>query len=168
MKIELKNVKFSEHMSEETNAFTADVFIEGKKCGYAKNDGRGGSTYVGSYFTPDSKAIIDRAENYLNTQPEINIGTEAKPFMVESCLENVVDQLFDQWLTNKELKKLEKKMETSLMWGIPNNDRYTIVNFKVKLLQIPHNILQDKITFYKGLFKEGEKFLNTNLVGFEL
>jgi len=39
MKVELKNVKFSEHMSEETNAFTADVYVDGKKCGYAKNDG---------------------------------------------------------------------------------------------------------------------------------
>lgn len=168
MKIELKNIKFSEHLSEETNAFTADIYVEGKKCGYCKNDGQGGCTMVKAFGDPGLYGIMQTAENHLKTQPDINIGTEVKPFMVKSTWENVVDNLFDQWLKQKDQKKLEKKMETSLLWGVPNSDRYTIVNFKVKLTQIPHNILQDKITFYKGLFKEGEKYLNTNLVGFDL
>lgn len=168
MKVELKNVKFSEHLSEETNAFTADIYVDGKKAGYCRNDGWGGSTDVRAFGEPSLFAIIKKCEEYLSTQPEINIGTEADPFMVKSNLENVVDQLFEKWLTNKENKRLEKKMETSLLWGIPKGSQYTTVNFKVKLTQIPHNVLQDKITFYKGLFKEGEQFLNTNLIGFDL
>ena len=31
MKIELKNIKFSEALSEETNAFVCDVYVNGKK-----------------------------------------------------------------------------------------------------------------------------------------
>ncbi len=31
-------------MSEETNCFVADLYINGKKIGYVKNDGRGGCT----------------------------------------------------------------------------------------------------------------------------
>lgn len=45
MKIELKNFQFFERMSEETNAFVADVYVNGVKVAYAKNDGRGGETY---------------------------------------------------------------------------------------------------------------------------
>jgi hypothetical protein len=41
MKIELKNVKINKMFSEETTCFIADVFINGKKTAYAKNDGRG-------------------------------------------------------------------------------------------------------------------------------
>ena len=40
MNIELKNIKIAEHLSEETTAFTADIFVNGKKVGYARNDGR--------------------------------------------------------------------------------------------------------------------------------
>ncbi len=148
MKIELKNVSFSERMSEETNAFVADIYVNGKKSGYAKNDGRGGSTNVQPWGGVNRDLFTD-CEKWLEEQPKINIGTEAKPFMVESNMENVVDQLFDQWLKDRDKQKLEKKMETSLLWGAPKSDRYTIVNFKVKLTKIPRNILQDKITFYK-------------------
>ena len=96
------------------------------------------------------------------------LTVEEKPFMVKSNMENVVDQLFEQWLKDRDKKKMEKKMETSLMWGIPNGTRYTILNFKVQLAQIPHNVLQNHINHYKKDFKEGEKFLNTNLVGYDL
>jgi len=117
---------------------------------------------------PENRDLFIKAERWLLDQPEINIGTETKPYMVTCTMESKIEQLFETWLNDKETKKLEKKMETSLMWGVPKSDRYTIVNFKVKLTDIPSNILQDKITFYKGLLKEGEKFLNTNLVGFDL
>jgi hypothetical protein len=46
MKIELKNVKFSDFASEETNCFRADVYVNGKKAGYCNNDGHGGCTNV--------------------------------------------------------------------------------------------------------------------------
>ncbi|MCK7559358.1 hypothetical protein MKQ70_32085 [Chitinophaga sedimenti] len=44
MKIVLKGLRVYEEMSEETNAFSADLWIEGKKVAKAKNDGRGGMT----------------------------------------------------------------------------------------------------------------------------
>lgn len=45
MKIELKKIHFSEQLSEETHAFTANIYINGTHAGYAKNNGRGGATY---------------------------------------------------------------------------------------------------------------------------
>lgn len=50
MKIELKRFHHSERLSQETNAFSADVWINGKKVGAAENAGHGGNTNV--HITP--------------------------------------------------------------------------------------------------------------------
>ncbi|GIV43910.1 MAG: hypothetical protein KatS3mg035_1033 [Bacteroidia bacterium] len=58
---------------------------------------------------------------------------------------------------------MEKKMEKAIMWGIPNGHSYTQVTFKIPLAQIPKLQLQALVNKYKSQFKEGEKFINTNL-----
>lgn len=42
MKIELKRFTTNARLSQETIAFAADVWVDGKKVGHAENDGRGG------------------------------------------------------------------------------------------------------------------------------
>lgn len=167
MKIELKNVHYSPSLSEETSAFTADIYVNGKKSGYARNNGHGGSTNVSPYGGVNRDLFVE-CENWLLGQPEINIGSEQKPFMVKSNMENVVDQLFEKYLKDRDQKKLEKKMETCLIWGLPNGTFYHVVNYKRKLTDIPHDVLQSHINHYKKDFKDGEVYLNTNLVGFNL
>ena len=46
MKVELKNVKIAEFLSEETTAFTASVYIDGKRAGSVENHGTGGNNNV--------------------------------------------------------------------------------------------------------------------------
>ena len=43
--IQLKNVKIAWHMSEGTTAFTASLYIDGKKAADVKNGGRGGDNH---------------------------------------------------------------------------------------------------------------------------
>jgi hypothetical protein len=154
-------------MSEETNAFVADVYVNGKKVGYAKNDGHGGSTNVRSY--PDTRDQFKKAEGYCKTLPDTVHKCEGmKPFTMKSDLESVVDELFETWLKQKEVKKLEKKMVNHLMWGIPGGTSYTQMKFVKPLNEIDREIIQKFIDKYKKDFKEGVVFLNTNLVGFDL
>ena len=70
MKLELKNVKFYESMSEETNCFQADLFIDGKKIAYVKNTGQGGCT---DYGVHDFKlqSVLREAEAYCKTLPSV-------------------------------------------------------------------------------------------------
>lgn len=166
MVIELKGVKFFERMSEETNAFVADVYVNGKKCGYAKNDGHGGNTYVSSY--PNQRGLFEKAEKYCKMLPDETWDYLGETHSIKSDIEVVVDQLFESWLKDKDTKKMEKKMETRLMWGVPNGFRYTEVNFKKPLNQIDKTILQGYLNKYKKDFKQGEVFLNTNLQGFNI
>ena len=70
---------------------------------------------------------------------------------------------YDQEKKKKEQKKFEKKMENTIMWGIPNGRSYTQVKFKVPLAKIPLIQLQGYINKYKKEFNKGEEFLNTNL-----
>lgn len=63
MKIELKNIKFSEALSEETNAFVADVYVNEQKVAYAKNDGHGGCTFYHAY--EGMRELVEQAEQFL-------------------------------------------------------------------------------------------------------
>ena len=159
MNIELKKIKVAANMSEETTAFTAELFVNGKNIGYVKNDGRGGCTDY--YNNPDekSKEALKAAEAYCLTLPEIDYGT----FKHKMDLETFIDDLLDKHLKEKEQSKLTKKMVDTVMWGIPNGHSYTQVKFKVPLAQIPTEKLQGYLDKYKKDFDKGEKFLNTNL-----
>jgi hypothetical protein len=110
MEIKLKNIKFSEHLSEETNAFTADIFVNGKKVGYAKNDGHGGCTFYHPYSVNDRYAL-EGAERYCLTLPPIHYGD----FEIEMNLENKIDQLFEEWLKAKDEAKLQKKLQKDML-----------------------------------------------------
>jgi hypothetical protein len=45
MNAELKKVKIARFMSEETTAFTAELWLDGKMAAFVKNDGQGGDNH---------------------------------------------------------------------------------------------------------------------------
>jgi len=167
MKIELKNVLFAEYLSEETNAFTADLFVDGKKIGFCRNDGRGGNTMVNFYDLEDKEKFRE-VEEYCKTLPPLTYNWGGEEHSIDMNLEHLVDDLFENWLKQKEVKKLERKMKTHLMWGVPNTLSYKSVNYKRPLNDFPKEVLQQELNKWKEKFEDGEEYLNTNLVGYEL
>lgn len=159
MKIELKKFQFFERMSEETYAFVSDVYVDGVKAGFAKNDGIGGETYIHCY--EGKGELIKKAEAFCKSLPPI--VSKEFDFSYDMNLENFIDDLVCEELEKKEQKKMEKKMEKTIMWGVPNGHSYKQVPFKVSLDKIPLLQLQGFVDKYKKEFKEGEQFLNTNL-----
>jgi len=159
MKIELKNVKFSEAMSEETNAFTADLYINSKKVGYCKNTGQGGCTdYYG--IEKYTNEAIQKAEAYCKALPK----TKWKDMEFDQSLESVIDDLMADWLKAKETKKMEKRMQTCILVGSPDeNLSYSYYNFKAPLSSIPRQQLQGAVGRIKMKLNSGEAILNTNL-----
>ena len=164
MKIELKKIEFSERMSEETNCFVADLYIDGKKVGYVKNDGQGGQT---DYYGIEKRQsdIIMKAEAYCKTLPKVKYGEHEW----ENSLEHVIDQLFEDWITAKMKAKTEKKMlkqmQTCVLVGSPDENRssYSYYNFKRPLSSIPKPQLQASIGRIKSNLEQGQVILNTNL-----
>lgn len=159
MKIELKKIKIAANMSEETTAFTAELFVNGKNIGYVKNDGRGGCTDY--YNNPDekSKEALKAAEAYCLTLPEVDYGS----FKHKMDLETFIDELLDKHLKEKEKIKLEKKMVDAIIFGVPNGYSYTQIKQNRPLASFPVESLQKAIDNLKAKFKNGEVIMNTNL-----
>lgn len=163
MKIELKKINVAEHLSEETTAFTAEIYVDGKNVGYARNSGRGGSTDCSPY--PEHRELFKSAEQHCLSLPARKFPSELgmKAFEIPMDLEQFVDQAVENHLKEKDKKKLEKKMSNHIMWGIPGGTSYVQIKFSKPLSQIPLIQLQVYVNQYKKEFTEGQQFLNTNL-----
>lgn len=162
MKITLKNVKFSASLSEETNAFTADIFADNKNIGCAKNSGQGGNTDC--YSNPDGRTKFREVEAYLESLPDIVSDYNGQPFTMKSNLENVVDSLIEAWLTAKEDKKFLANMDKGILVG--TKESYSIhgwknINLK-QFLTTPTGKARVK-QLVLDLKAKGKTILNTNL-----
>lgn len=107
MKIELKSVKFYESMSEETNCFTADIFVNGVKTASAKNDGQGGCTNIHPY--PGKTEEFKTAEAYCLLLPDRKVPGFDTGLKMD--LEVYVDDLLTAWIEAGEVKKVLKKLD---------------------------------------------------------
>lgn len=162
MKIELKKISFSERMSEETNCFVADIYINGKKAGYCKNDGRGGCTeYHGN--TKADNVLIAKVEKYCKTLPHDKYG--------EQSFEDVINDFLEAHLKAKDLERIEKKMHkaylSAICYGkkVANGYEYATTFWKGRTLsQIPLQYLQKAYDDVKAKkLQSGDVILNDNL-----
>ena len=162
MNITLKSVKFSESLSEETNAFTANVYAGTKRIGYAKNNGQGGNTTVNAF--PEQRDLFRETERFLTEQPQINIGSEDRPFMIDSDMESTVNNLFEKWLSIKEEKKMQNRCKKGVIYK--TNGGYSIItwtNINIEgMLKNPTSEKQLKKVVI-DLIKDGKEIINTNL-----
>ena len=101
MKIELRKVSYRPALSEETSNFHADVWINGKKEGYAQNHGTGCATNV------QPNTMRARMDTYGKTLPEVDIGTPTggPPRMIVQDAEWIVDNLLTNWIVRRDLKR---------------------------------------------------------------
>lgn len=54
---ELRHLSVAENLSEETTAFSADIYIDGVRAGYVRNSGHGGGNYP--TVLPGARGIYD-------------------------------------------------------------------------------------------------------------
>jgi hypothetical protein len=101
MKVELKSVKVCHWASEETNCFTATMWIDGKKAGRADNDGKGGSTNL-SFFDPKVRVAF---EAFAKAQPPIPGFHGSK---IEMDAELYIDLLVDAHIKEKDEQRIQK------------------------------------------------------------
>ena len=100
MIIELKRFTSNARLSQETTAFAADVWVDGKKAGYTSNNGHGGNTNV---------QITDRSvRDAVEAHGKALVPAEYKGFT--SGAEWLVDQLVEAELQAKSDKAFAKKI----------------------------------------------------------
>jgi hypothetical protein len=158
-RIQLKSIKFSEWNSQETNCFEADIFFDGKKVGYCRNDGHGGNTDC--YCSGHGK-LYDKMEDYCKTLPD------NENYIGSPSLENVVDELFESWLKKQNWKKIEKDFSKGVCVGTENFYKVFEVLLNGKRTKIEDLLKTEQGSKYlrnlcKQKREEGLNILNTNL-----
>ena len=106
MNLELKNIKYSDFASEETNCYQASLYLDGKKIAVVSNDGRGGC----DYFHKEegvSPTIEREILAYFKTLP--NIPCEYIEGGLSQDLETWCGEQVTRFLASKDLKRQLKK-----------------------------------------------------------
>jgi hypothetical protein len=176
MKIELKNFKYYDRLSEETLCFVGNIWVNGIKCGYAENSGKGGCTSYHHEGTQESRELIRQAEEYCLKLPPIIYKASAtynKDIKIDMNLTNYIDDLCCELVKKKEkdaiAKKLNKEMQKGILIGIDNGNEiaYQTITFKLPLRDMWEKhpdffkkTLVEKLDKYKP---KGYKLLNTNI-----
>ncbi len=105
MKITLKNFRHFPSGSEETSCFTADIWIDGKKEGSAKNAGHGGPTDI---WPP---ALEARLEAHAATLPDLEFKSGDKVYTIKSSADLIIDEIVEKLiLTNTIKRHLSKRV----------------------------------------------------------
>lgn len=160
---ELKKIKFMEALSEETNCFSAILYVNGLQLAYCKNTGNGGSTDI--HFLPECRILGQEIEDFLKTQPKIK--PEGFDFELDFNLEYIVDDLVQKNLEAKELQRLMNKTKKYLVFKNTKGGYFTIGwrnETIASLLQKPpyHGVLERTIA--RELSK-GNTLFNENIPG---
>lgn len=110
MKIELKNIKYSEWASQETPCYEASVYVDGKKIGYVGNDGHGGCDV--QHIKPDMLASLNQwcAENLPRSEYD---GVDLGP----ADFETLCSDLLTKHLLRKDYLRAS---ESKILFTIPN------------------------------------------------
>ena len=103
MKIELKNIKYSEFASHETSCYEATIYIDGKKVGTVENGGYGGCDTVHPYH------VVQQIDAYAKTLPPVVCKwidpDTGKPAEMEQNHETIFGDILNNWLHAKDLKR---------------------------------------------------------------
>jgi len=95
MKVELRKLAIYPRMSQETTAFAADLWIDGAKVGYAKNEGHGGATFVDWTAAREQRVEIEAT---------LKTRIPAK-YKFASGVEWAIDEIVEAKRTEKETAK---------------------------------------------------------------
>ena len=148
MELQLKSIKYTEWMSEETLCFTANLYVDGKVFAEVSDQGHGGSTD----FRPHPKFKTEGATYFYRRLKEVEAHCEAMPNL-EPCelfdeglpmgLELWCNMEVESWLARRDLNR---KLKSHVLFQMEGKD----------------GIYQTKYhpTVTDGSWKNGRRILN--------
>jgi hypothetical protein len=104
--VTLKSLKVAEHLSQETTAFTATVYVDGRLAGHATNEGQGGPNCV----CWADKAAEQRVLAHIGSLPEqtCELGG-AETFTLKPDVDSFLGDLVEQARKQKWVKRQTTK-----------------------------------------------------------
>jgi hypothetical protein len=102
MKIELKALKYSDFASQETHCFHANIYIDGKKAGWAENHGHGGMTSIHPH------QLYTTIRQCTDKIPPRFVIYGDKEMSIDTSPDSYVDELVTLALHERDLKRAMK------------------------------------------------------------
>ena len=128
MNIELKRLKIAQSLSEETLAFTADIYLDGKKVGDVSNRGNGGCNL---YYWNDKEAEKKITDFAVKTETEFNFEQ--------------VDTLLSKMIDNMEIAKKERRAcKTKTAFRVKGQDKSVFYTINVPYSPLVKSQLEKK------------------------
>ncbi|WP_165045346.1 hypothetical protein [Dysgonomonas sp. ZJ709] len=166
MKIELKNIKHFYALSDETNAFSAKLYVNDVLTAECSDTGKGGCMDI--HPVKEKEALLAQAEIYAKSLPAIKTEFD---FDLEMDLELLVGNLVSADLIEDDFRKTLKKLEVkNIVFGESKKElKYTWFtvggNKKANITEmlsspIGKKMLTERIAQLK---KEGHQIFNTNI-----
>lgn len=110
MKFELKKISYNSRLSEETSAYTAELWVDGRALCIVSNHGTGGpdNQYPAKGRT---QADIEAVDAYLKSLPAVDTGMkiDGKPFMMGQDIETKCGELLTDYLIERDMKRALKR-----------------------------------------------------------
>lgn len=104
MQVQLKKIKICHNLSEESTAYTADLYINGHKAAAAKNDGHGGCDLYQPYDAKGRDLVREAEAHFSQTTASLSDGTT-----FPGNLETEVARLLDEHETKQNLRRELRK-----------------------------------------------------------
>ena len=123
-RITLKKVRIAKIQSEETLAYTADIYFDGEKVAYARNHGCGGETLINPF--QNTFAAMKRADDFACSLP----ADTSHGITIDSSLERVANSLaYDEEIA----RELKSRIKRGVMFikGSAENPQGTIYRLRV-------------------------------------
>lgn len=129
MEITFKKFKVANNMSDDSLAYTADVYIDGKKVGWVRDTGQGG----GSWCEWDEPADSKRMDVYLAMLPD----DDGIPWSQDYFFSDMAEKL-------NHIKWLKAYCRRHLVYKLPGDDAGTYHHVSGKPDQGARDFLSDE------------------------
>lgn len=100
MKIELRRITHNARLSQETEAFAADIYVDGVKRGSVMNDGQGGPDRIHPH------TLGTEIDTYAKTLPSVPSKFSDEPLPM--CAELLIGDLLHKHLVAKDMARAMK------------------------------------------------------------
>lgn len=159
MNIELKNFKHFSSLSEETEAFTATVYVDGVRLFTAENTGKGEAHKL---MPVDGKsyADIDKVAQWVKSLPEVELGSGQKTsddldFYIARLVDQKVDELSFKRLLKNRVILFDSHAKTHGLVQLKSKFKPSMIH---KLRANIYNVYPDCIIINELPFEQGIKF----------
>ncbi len=139
MKIELKRIEHSARMSEETECFTADLWVDGVKIGTVSNHGTGGC----DNFWGDQAAYAAADAWCKANLPKWTMGETT----FDTDIEMHVGALLEEYLNRKDMKRA---MSKNLLFTKPDTAGVYEIKAKAPMKPTDPRLISHITTKYPG------------------